>query len=167
MVIPHSRAPSHSTRPFAEPCSPCVTSADLQHTPVCTKLSSRLTAGLVAHSLWVSYHAYALVLFKPGAPYRDWRWTCLLCLSQLGSSKRVAVDLLTLPCLPPNALLEKYTCRDPFCFLKSETVLPNRIGVWYNRKPLNGGSTSYQIYTRLPSALHSTETLDATSHQKT
>ena len=72
MVIPHSRAPSHSTRPFAEPCSPRVTSADLQHTPVCTKLSSRLTAGLVARSLWVSYHAYALVRLKPGAPYRDW-----------------------------------------------------------------------------------------------
>jgi len=48
LVIPHSRAPSHSTRPFAEPCSPCVTSADLQNTPVCTRLPSRLTAGLIA-----------------------------------------------------------------------------------------------------------------------
>jgi hypothetical protein len=72
MVIPHSRAPSRDARPLVEPCSPCVTSADLQKTPVCTKLSSRLTAGLVARSLWVSYHAYALVRLKPGAPYRDW-----------------------------------------------------------------------------------------------
>ena len=48
LVISHSRAPSHSTRPFAEPCSPCVASADLQNTPVCTRLPSRPPAGLIA-----------------------------------------------------------------------------------------------------------------------
>ena len=48
LVIPHSRAPSHSTRPFAEPCSPRVASAGLQNTPVCCRLPSRLPAALIA-----------------------------------------------------------------------------------------------------------------------
>ena len=126
MVIPHSRAPSHSTRPFAGPCSPCVTSADLQNTPVCTRLPYRPPAGLIAGaSEFITMH----MLWRGSNPVRlqglglD---ICPVMSLSAGTHKHTAgVSFGPYMSLPTSDILDKCIGMDPF-FLVERKRAPKR-----------------------------------------